>query len=91
MVQLRQKFFNDTATTEIYTGEDTLSLHDALPIYGFKREVVLALLVGDVAVAVVEGGVNLRVTIYRQEETPKDEHSIKTLYPCNAQYVCMIK
>ena len=25
--------FNDTATTEIYTGEDTLSLHDALPIY----------------------------------------------------------
>ena len=24
--------FNDTATTEIYTGEDTLSLHDALPI-----------------------------------------------------------
>ena len=25
-------FFNDTATTEIYTGEDTLSLHDALPI-----------------------------------------------------------
>eukprot|EP01047_Picozoa_sp_COSAG01_P135028 COSAG01_NODE_65228_length_274_cov_0.554286_1_plen_57_part_01 len=24
-------FFNDTATTEIYTGQDTLSLHDALP------------------------------------------------------------
>ena len=24
---------NDTATTEIYTTEDTLSLHDALPIY----------------------------------------------------------
>ena len=24
---------NDTATTEIYTGEDTLSLHDALPIF----------------------------------------------------------
>src|SRR5437899_12619809 len=28
-------FFNDTATTEIYT----LSLHDALPIYDFKRHV----------------------------------------------------
>ena len=27
-------FFNDTATTEIYTQSDTLSLHDALPIYG---------------------------------------------------------
>src|SRR6184192_4987888 len=25
-------FFNDTATTEIYTSIDTLSLHDALPI-----------------------------------------------------------
>src|SRR5216110_4073304 len=27
-------FFNDTATTEIYTSSHTLSLHDALPIYG---------------------------------------------------------
>src|SRR5213079_718663 len=26
-------FFNETATTEIYTTTDTLSLHDALPIY----------------------------------------------------------
>src|SRR5213083_3797265 len=26
-------FFNDTATTEIYTTANTLSLHDALPIY----------------------------------------------------------
>src|SRR5213595_4334634 len=25
-------FFNDTATSEIYTTEDTLSLHDAFPI-----------------------------------------------------------
>src|SRR3712207_7401184 len=30
-------FFNDTATTEIYT----LSLHDALPIYGAARDVRL--------------------------------------------------
>src|SRR2546428_10250723 len=28
-------FFNDTATTEIYT----LSLHDALPIYALRREI----------------------------------------------------
>src|SRR3989440_3699544 len=28
-------FFNDTATTEIYT----LSLHDALPIYGRERRI----------------------------------------------------
>ena len=28
---------NDTATTEIYTFLDTLSLHDALPIYRFDE------------------------------------------------------
>src|SRR2546427_1097367 len=32
-------FFNDTATTEIYT----LSLHDALPIAGFPRERVIGM------------------------------------------------
>src|SRR3546814_9488623 len=33
-------FFNDTATTEIYTYWHTLSLHDALPIYaGANRKV----------------------------------------------------
>src|SRR3546814_19212255 len=30
-------FFNDTATTEIYTYLHTLSLHDALPIYPAPR------------------------------------------------------
>src|SRR5213082_4179589 len=30
-------FFNDTATTEIYTVSDTLSLHDALPISARRR------------------------------------------------------
>src|SRR5213596_3012490 len=30
-------FFNDTATTEIYTRPYTLSLHDALPISGPRR------------------------------------------------------
>ena len=30
---MRHFFFNDTATTEIYT----LSLHDALPIWGRER------------------------------------------------------
>src|SRR3546814_15901315 len=29
-------FFNDTATTEIYTYRHTLSLHDALPISLFR-------------------------------------------------------
>src|SRR6187551_4138587 len=31
-------FFNDTATTEIYTTHNTLSLHDALPIYLLEPE-----------------------------------------------------
>src|SRR3546814_6401182 len=30
-------FFNDTATTEIYTSLHTLSLHDALPIYNSNK------------------------------------------------------
>src|SRR5210317_1612687 len=30
-------FFNDTATTEIYTLSYTLSLHDALPIFPTRR------------------------------------------------------
>ena len=32
---LKKNFFNDTATTEIYTRPYTLSLHDALPIFYF--------------------------------------------------------
>src|ERR1051326_9556968 len=51
-------FFNDTATTEIYT----LSLHDALPIYGTARndnwwgygEPLLAVADGEIT-AVVDG------------------------------------
>src|SRR5216117_4547414 len=31
-------FFKDTATTEIYTRKDTLSLHDALPISPSSRQ-----------------------------------------------------
>src|SRR3712207_8404912 len=58
-------FFNDTATTEIYT----LSLHDALPIYrGFDPERL-----GEVSVALVEPEVirdlNLR---FRSRDEPTD-------------------
>src|SRR6056300_530365 len=35
-------FFNDTATTEIYTNLNTLSLHDALPIWPWWRRRGLA-------------------------------------------------
>ena len=33
---LEKNFFNDTATTEIYTVAYTLSLHDALPISALR-------------------------------------------------------
>src|SRR6266487_6745837 len=46
-------FFNDTATTEIYT----LSLHDALPIFG---DVVRNLPSGVVEVDAVDGGLTVR-------------------------------
>ena len=32
-------FRSDTATTEIYTGEYTLSLHDALPIFSVAAKI----------------------------------------------------
>src|SRR2546425_5740156 len=43
-------FFNDTATTEIYT----LSLHDALPIYQYKLPVNTAWTPGDYTAVVTE-------------------------------------
>src|SRR5881628_4180903 len=43
-------FFNDTATAEIYTSVNTLSLHDALPILairlGFARATEVAATIG---------------------------------------------
>src|SRR3546814_18404900 len=34
-------FFNDRATTEIYTDGHPLSLHDALPIYSTPRKLIM--------------------------------------------------
>src|SRR6184192_1172538 len=45
-------FFNDTATTDIYTSIDTLSLHDALPIS--TRTATHSIAVEDTAVACLE-------------------------------------
>src|SRR5712691_13345614 len=57
-------FFNDTATTEIYT----LSLHDALPICTYRE--------GDL---VVEGGCNSCVTRKRSEEHTSEPQSQSNL------------
>src|SRR3712207_7117082 len=50
-------FFNDTATTEIYT----LSLHDALPIYDARDvgRAAVEVQVGDVEVIVVRGSLGV--------------------------------
>src|SRR2546429_6742695 len=53
-------FFNDTATTEIYT----LSLHDALPIYRAKQlKTILSLFVQLVAAKVVPKLVNVALFV----------------------------
>src|SRR3546814_1193933 len=46
-------FFNDTATTEIYTYLHTLSLHDALPIFFERRRRILGEHLGDDRAGVV--------------------------------------
>src|SRR2546430_10753256 len=55
-------FFNDTATTEIYT----LSLHDALPIYPIKKDSHIVILRGNLApegaVAKISGKEGMRFT-----------------------------
>src|SRR3712207_9278018 len=56
-------FFNDTATTEIYT----LSLHDALPIFGVATAVAVALDRASAApldLAWTEGLVTLTYTLH---------------------------
>src|SRR5256885_16661948 len=66
-------FFNDTATTEIYT----LSLHDALPIYRniVAVEVTLGKLLADLQLDQFE---QLRIVDLRSEE-----HTSELQSPCN--------
>src|SRR3546814_11565559 len=77
-------FFNDTATTEIYTYGHTLSLHDALPIYRQTEDQVV---VGGVGAEPAEGrpvvgrgrsrGVqHLRQTMRRSEEHTSELQSL---------------
>src|SRR5256885_12125808 len=61
-------FFNDTATTEIYT----LSLHDALPIWGFFRGIAGIERQGHAAPR------RARLLRYRSEE-----HTSELQSPCN--------
>src|SRR5256885_8507459 len=77
-------FFNDTATTEIYT----LSLHDALPICPVDREAADA----DVVVRATDCGIlNRRVVPQNVIQRPgplilherSEEHTSELQSPCN--------
>src|SRR5256885_10636623 len=62
-------FFNDTATTEIYT----LSLHDALPIYHYRMPLALEAALQDIDVVLI--------ILYVQNRS--EEHTSELQSPCN--------
>src|SRR5256885_8609066 len=65
-------FFNDTATTEIYT----LSLHDALPIYQGVAMQVARELLGDWFILGSQSG-------WQYSLTRSEEHTSELQSPCN--------
>src|SRR2546426_9275458 len=81
-------FFNDTATTEIYT----LSLHDALPIFSSGTHSLSTLsLTGNVLVdggAVNVAGAYSASTTTLNGGTRTDEHTTELQSPCNV--VCRL-
>src|SRR5256885_17270673 len=74
-------FFNDTATTEIYT----LSLHDALPIslswYDLKSEQAKVLLSGKTAIADVKISPDGKWVSFVRGRS--EEHTSELQSPCN--------
>src|SRR5256885_16977805 len=70
---LRFFFFNDTATTEIYT----LSLHDALPIYLYQRAShgTVWVLCGSGVFSVPTPGISA--------DARSEEHTSELQSPCN--------
>src|SRR3712207_9176948 len=83
MVKQRFFFFNDTATTEIYT----LSLHDALPIFVFVTHDISLLIEFSDRVAIMYGGRIVEqasaADIYRDPHHPYSDgllHSFPALH-----------
>src|SRR5256885_16544010 len=78
-------FFNDTATTEIYT----LSLHDALPIYLWQLDAVVPLLQLDALLVRFSKRIShsflveLRELRSPLEEIRSEEHTSELQSPCN--------
>src|SRR5256885_11459017 len=76
-------FFNDTATTEIYT----LSLHDALPIFRHGGEgasiVVACVPKQESHSTVVLGDFDLGFNVLRRIRRRSEEHTSELQSPCN--------
>src|SRR5256885_5595680 len=71
-------FFNDTATTEIYT----LSLHDALPIWR-QVQFGLAEIGGHAVVLGLRDGVGTTLDLDDLAEFRSEEHTSELQSPCN--------
>src|SRR5256885_9932113 len=69
-------FFNDTATTEIYT----LSLHDALPIFGKKIERLLVFRMIPPLTSQFAGGL---LELRGERRDRSEEHTSELQSPCN--------
>src|SRR6184192_1968772 len=67
-------FFNDTATTEIYTSIDTLSLHDALPISSGKPASANSALV------------HRTISPHRRDRWRSEEHTSELQSPIDISY-----
>src|SRR3546814_6705776 len=68
-------FFNDTATTEIYTYGHTLSLHDALPISRPSPRVIAASSRTMVATGSAHGSAALTASRCRSASSRSEEHT----------------
>src|SRR2546426_2631839 len=72
-------FFNDTATTEIYT----LSLHDALPIFEVQVDVILVLADAAALADLDRNGPRHHVTRSQVLGGRSEEHTSELQSPCN--------
>src|SRR3546814_18258699 len=77
-------FFNDTATTEIYTYLHTLSLHDALPICRVAGRLLaddLRVQFGDLLGGIVErADIGLQVLLRSEEHTSELQSLMRISY-----------
>src|SRR2546426_12166947 len=73
-------FFNDTATTEIYT----LSLHDALPIFPIVGPVQAVLFFDGGTTGIIrKNALRLDPTGFSNLTTRSEEHTSELQSPCN--------